>query len=143
MRLPLATLGVSSCSVPHCCDSLCEYNRIRSFNSCGSKLCESMAATSIIFLFTRAQCKTIIFQLKHIKSARYNLLTSQNPALFDSMHSIHFFVAQNFDYLAINHHYLLSPLGYYLSDVEVNVFARLSLNSEKVHKKNHQLRRPV
>lgn len=50
MYAPFATLTESSCSVPHCCDSLCEYNRIRSFNSCGSKLCESMAATSIIFL---------------------------------------------------------------------------------------------
>lgn len=40
----------SSGIVLHCCDNLCEYNFIRSFNSCGSKLCESMAATSMILL---------------------------------------------------------------------------------------------
>lgn len=57
------------------------------------------------------------------------ILTLQNPVLFDLMHSIHFFVAQNFDYLAINHHYLLSPSDYYLSDAGVNVFVHLSQNS--------------
>lgn len=43
----------SSGIVLHCCDNLCEYNFIRSFNSCGSKLCESMAATSMILLCVR------------------------------------------------------------------------------------------
>lgn len=47
----------SSGMVLHCCDNLCEYNLIRSFNSCGSKLCESMAATSMILLLTHTEKK--------------------------------------------------------------------------------------
>lgn len=57
------------------------------------------------------------------------ILTLQNLVLCGSMHLIHFFVAQNFDYRVTNHHYWLSRLDCYLSDVAVNVFVHLFPNS--------------
>lgn len=50
LNKPVDEFDESSWIVLHCCDNLCEYILIRSFSSCGSRLCESIAPTSIIFL---------------------------------------------------------------------------------------------
>lgn len=116
----------SSWMVLHCCDNLCEYNLIRSFNSCGSKLCASMAATSIIFLWI--DCQRISNVNKWWKCVNCVLtLTLQNLVLFDSKHSIRSSVAPYSDSHASSPHYWQQQLGCYLLGSVANMFVHLAL----------------